>query len=292
MSPLFSVVTPVYNGAPFIRDCYESLAAQTFADWEWVVVDDGSQDGTRAEVEGLDDARIKLLGYGDNRGRGYARARALEVATGDWMVVWDADDLYFPDRLQAIAAARDEGYDFFCSYVVVVDNEMEIKGVRGFRMPAAHGLTQAFVHHSLGVRMDLARAIGYDPAHRAGEDAAMILALAAGYRGLFHPHALTVYREEREIALEKAISSNESQLAQVHAAYRRGIIAEPRPMQWARLVRWRFKLAVLKAMRLMPGLYRRTVRWRSYGVQEKGWTLSAERRAVFDHIVASAGKTS
>ena len=52
MSPLFSVVTPVYNGAPFIRDCYESLAAQTFADWEWVVVDDGSQDGTRAEVEG------------------------------------------------------------------------------------------------------------------------------------------------------------------------------------------------------------------------------------------------
>lgn len=61
MPVVFSVVTPVYNGAPFIDRCYAVLVEQTFTDWEWVVVDDGSEDETRALVERIDDPRVKLL---------------------------------------------------------------------------------------------------------------------------------------------------------------------------------------------------------------------------------------
>ena len=289
MTTVFSVVTPVYNGAGFIGHCYKSLAAQTFPDWEWIVVDDGSCDGTRTVVEGIGDPRIKLLSYEENRGRGYARSRALEAASGEWMVVWDADDLYFSDRLQSIAEARSEGYDFFCSYVVVVDNDMRIKGVRGFSLPVERGLTQAFVHHTLGVRMDLARTIGYDSAHRAGEDASMILTLAACYNGCFHPDALTVYREEQEIELEKAIVSNRHQLEQVRDAYRRHVVAVPRLKRWTQLGRWQLKLAALEAMRLVPALYRQTIAWRSYGALEEGWQLSSTRRVAFDSLVVRSG---
>lgn len=125
--PVFSVLTPVYNGAPYIERCYASLAAQTFGDWEWVVVDDGSTDQTAELVRALNDPRIRLVSYQPNRGRGYARYESLAAATGDWMVVWDADDFYFPDRLDKMNRARLDGYDFFCSYSVVVDNQLRVK---------------------------------------------------------------------------------------------------------------------------------------------------------------------
>jgi len=113
MLPTFSVITPIFNGEDFVHRCYSLLSMQTFTDWEWVVVDDGSTDKTADLVRQIDDERVRFITYMPNRGRGYARTRALEAACGEWMVVWDVDDLYFPDRLEKINKARLEGYDFF-----------------------------------------------------------------------------------------------------------------------------------------------------------------------------------
>ena len=67
--PVFSVITPVFNGTRFVHRCYSTLKAQTFHDWEWVVVDDGSTDGTANAVREIDDSRIKLISYSPNRGQ-------------------------------------------------------------------------------------------------------------------------------------------------------------------------------------------------------------------------------
>lgn len=87
MAPKLSVVSPVYNCESYVKCCYYTLENQTFTDWEWVVVDDGSTDNTANLIRQIDDSRIKLISYMPNRGRGYARSRAIEACSGDWIVV-------------------------------------------------------------------------------------------------------------------------------------------------------------------------------------------------------------
>lgn len=288
MTAILSVITPVYNGEAFIERCYATLKNQTYMHWEWVVVNDGSTDETLALVEDIGDPRIVIVSYEKNEGRGFARTRALEVATGDWVVIWDADDLYFTDRLERIAYARLQSYDFFCSYVVVMDNDMSIKGVRGFSMPVSKGLTEAFVHHTLGCRRDIAQEVGYGVKYRAGEDTTMILTLAARYRGLFYEDVLTVYQEEREVGLEKAIESNRNQLRQVRLAQSRGVIGGASKGYFFLFLKWYTKLVALYLMRLWPSLYMRTIGFRSYGKRAFGWELSQDRKRQYEKLVSLA----
>ena len=105
----FSVVVPVYNVAPYLRESLNSLVAQTFADWEAICVDDGSTDGSAAILEeyAARDSRIKVLRQ-ENSGVSAARNRGLEVAKGDYLWFVDGDDVVAPDALQTIAGAVDE----------------------------------------------------------------------------------------------------------------------------------------------------------------------------------------
>jgi glycosyltransferase involved in cell wall biosynthesis len=279
--PVFSVLTPVYNGASHIHRCYASLAAQTFGDWEWIVVDDGSTDGTDEIVRSLGDARIRLISYQPNRGRGYARCQSLAAATGEWMVVWDADDIYFPDRLEKINQARLEGYDFFCSYTVVVDNDFRIKGVRGFH-PPRRGLPRHFVHHTLGCRLEVAKLIGYDPALRTGEDAMITWSINANYRGLFFEDALAVYREDSEVTLGKGLETNAAQIAQLADACRRGLLRLSVFEHLRLTIHLKIKRLVLLFLKLAPVLYARTVAIRSYGETLGGYALPAWRIAFLE----------
>lgn len=138
---------------------------QCVKDWEWIVVDDGSTDETQKIMQELasSDERIRYVRYAPNRGRGYARTVALEEASGDWVVVWDADDMYYPDRLLHIAKAKADGFDFFCSYAVIVDNDLEIVGVRGFAQYFRGIEHVQFPHATLACRLEIAREIGYNP---------------------------------------------------------------------------------------------------------------------------------
>lgn len=281
--PVFSILSPVFNGAAFVRRSYYTLKSQTFTDWEWVVVDDGSTDNTAEMVKSISDPRIRLFSYATNRGRGYARNLALEASRGDWMVVWDIDDMYFPDRLERINRARIEGFDFCCSYAVVVDNDLVIKGVRGFH-PRSLGLPRYFVHPTLACRLSVARDIGYDPAFRIGEDAPLTWSLDDNYRGCFIEEALMIYQEEREVNVEKAIDANVMQLIQLRRLHDRGLIKASTIERLAVLAKWQLKLPVLRLIRIMPSLYRLTLSIRSYGVTAKGWRLSPERAAFLESL--------
>lgn len=285
-APVFSVVTPVYNGAVFIERCYQTLLDQTCQDWEWVVVDDGSDDDTLQRLRRIQDSRLRLFSHPVNRGRGYARAKAIKESRGEWMVVWDADDLYFPDRLERMLDAKNRGYDFCCSYAAVVDNRMSLKGVRGFH-PGANGIPKYFVHHSLGCRLDIARKVGYDARFSTGEDATITWVLSAMYRGHFIEEALTVYQEEHDVSVSKAIATNQAQLAQIRAIYAREML----PLSLSQYVTLQVKLllkrAVLEVMRIAPSIYRTTLRHRSYGITRAEYTLAPERLAYLQRFTIS-----
>jgi glycosyltransferase involved in cell wall biosynthesis len=110
--PFFSVVITTYNRARILRRCLDSCLAQTGADFEVVVVDDGSSDGTAAALAQHPDPRVRLVAHERNRGINPARFSGAANARGEWVVVLDSDDELLPQalrRLHEIIAALPPG---------------------------------------------------------------------------------------------------------------------------------------------------------------------------------------
>lgn len=94
MTVRFSLIVPVYNVAPYLRTCLDSVVVQTFADFECICVDDGSTDGSGDILDGYaaKDARFRVV-HQPNGGEGAARNAGLDVAKGEWICFLDADDI-------------------------------------------------------------------------------------------------------------------------------------------------------------------------------------------------------
>ena len=136
--PRVSIITVAYNAEPFIAQAVESVLAQSETDFELIVVDNASTDGTRAVVENYAyrDSRVRLIARSENFGPGYGRNAGIRAATGDWVAVLDADDWYHPDRLATLLdAAEADGAD------VVADNQFFIMdgAARPYRMLRKEG---------------------------------------------------------------------------------------------------------------------------------------------------------
>ncbi len=112
MSPTFSVIIAVYNGAATIARAIDSVLAQSHAPLELIVVDDGSGDTTAEVVRGYGE-RVRYL-HQQNAGVSAARNAGVRAARGEWLAFLDADDWYYPDRLRWHASflVRDPSLDF------------------------------------------------------------------------------------------------------------------------------------------------------------------------------------
>lgn len=101
--PAVSVMMPAYNAAEFIAQAIESVLAQSFHDWELIIVDDGSRDDTYAIAAGYQDPRIRIIRQ-ENGGEAVARNTALRHMRGELVAFLDADDLFLPDHLALTVA--------------------------------------------------------------------------------------------------------------------------------------------------------------------------------------------
>lgn len=99
---LFSVVIPLYNKGPYVRKSVESVVAQTYKDWELVVVDDGSNDGSGEIVKSVNDSRIRIVRQ-DNAGVSAARNHGVAESTSPYICFLDADDWWEPSFLEEMA---------------------------------------------------------------------------------------------------------------------------------------------------------------------------------------------
>lgn len=99
MSPQVSVIVPAHNVVRYLPGCIASVLAQTWADFELIVVDDGSTDGTAAVVRAQSDPRVRLVSQA-NRGLAGARNGGIRAARGELLAFLDADDLWHPEKLE------------------------------------------------------------------------------------------------------------------------------------------------------------------------------------------------
>lgn len=130
--PIVSIITPAYNSKITIKETYYSVLSQLFSGWEWIIVDDCSNDGSFEYIKELTnkDKRITVLQTPKNGGSAVARNIGLKHATGRYITFLDSDDLLDPNYLE-------------CQLEFIKDNGPLISG--GYRRQAEHTCTDFYV---------------------------------------------------------------------------------------------------------------------------------------------------
>lgn len=135
--PFFTVFTPTYNRAATLHRVYDSLVPQTFRDFEWLIVDDGSKDDTRAIVEKwIAEAKFPIrYVYQENGGKHVAWNHGVELAAGFAFLSIDSDDAFIPESLQVFYdtwhSIPESARDGFTGVCALVENERgELSGTR------------------------------------------------------------------------------------------------------------------------------------------------------------------
>ncbi len=144
MGELVSVIMPSYNTGRFIEETIESVLAQTYQNWELIIVDDCSTDNTDEVVRPyLSDGRIRWLKNDTNSGAAVSRNRALREARGRWIAFLDSDDLWEPRKLEKqIAFMQNKGCHFsYTNYMEIhEDSKPNGKVVTGPKRITKHGM--------------------------------------------------------------------------------------------------------------------------------------------------------
>ena len=121
---LVSIIMPTYNCAKFIGKTIESVIAQTYENWELIIVDDCSKDNTEEVVSKYKDNRIKYHRLENNSGAAVARTEAMKKARGSYMSFLDSDDLWKKDKLEKqLEFMNKNNYNFTCTEYEQIDEE-------------------------------------------------------------------------------------------------------------------------------------------------------------------------
>jgi len=230
--PRFSIVIPAYNAETTLAETLDAVLTQGFQDWECVVVDDGSIDGTRtlAELYAERDPRIRVLTQ-QNRGTGGAYNSGVRTATGEWIVLCSADDLLLPDHLQTMdeyISMRGELDILTCNgYLLHSDGTRELRYADDRdRDEHPWSLEDLFIgcFFSVGAcyRRNMFDAIGGYSEEIYGEDYDFWLrALGHSFTAVYIPRALAIHRFggiQKSSAYERVLHSDIASISGAVAA--------------------------------------------------------------------------
>lgn len=128
--PLVSIITPCYNCEKYIAETIKSVLAQTYKNWEMLIVDDCSEDNSLKIAESFaeNDNRIKIIKQKQNGGAAKARNKAIELSEGEYLAFLDSDDLWLSEKLEKqINFMFENGSDFsFTRYEHIDENDISL----------------------------------------------------------------------------------------------------------------------------------------------------------------------
>lgn len=144
--PILSIVMPVYNAEPFIRESVSSILSQTFRDYELIVVDDGCTDASMDIVSSFRDSRIRILKNEKNSGIVFSRNHGLSEAQGSFVAQFDADDVAMPDKFEKQIKFLQDNTQFgmIGSWAILINEKGEAAGKK-WRINAPPGRIPAIL---------------------------------------------------------------------------------------------------------------------------------------------------
>ena len=180
-TPLVSVVMPVYNGEDYLAEAIESILNQTFTDFEFIIVDDGSQDSSAAISQSYAerDSRIRCIQLGKNQGEASARNAGIAAAEGRFVAMMDCDDVSLPERLQLQFDFLDANGDIGAVGIGIQAVSEDLSPLSPYRLPQNHALIllsmlfgeTAIARNSIMMRRELFIASGgYNPEFEVATD--------------------------------------------------------------------------------------------------------------------------
>ena len=204
--PKISVLMTAYNAEKYICESIESILNQTFLDFEFIIINDASTDGTEEILEGYNDPRIKIIKNKENLGQSKSVNIGLRLAKGEYIARQDGDDISVPDRLrkQIDFLEKHKDYSVVGSFIKVIDeNSRELYPIE---KPVSHIKIKEFLkkdnciaHGSALIRMKDLSDIGfYDELFPKALDYDLFIRLSEKYRLANLPEYLYYWRRHSE----------------------------------------------------------------------------------------------
>src|SRR5690606_30041678 len=130
---MITVLMPVYNAEKYLREAIDSVLNQTFKNFEFLIIDDGSNDASVEIIESYKDSRIRLIHNQTNSGISYTLNRGIHLSSFDLIARMDADDISHKQRLekQYKYALKYSDYSLFSSWVRIINNDGTFKKISG-----------------------------------------------------------------------------------------------------------------------------------------------------------------
>ncbi|MBQ6244035.1 MAG: glycosyltransferase family 2 protein [Bacteroidales bacterium] len=140
LKPEISVIIPVYNTASFLEGCIDSITVQTFTDFELLLVDDGSTDGSSAicDRKAKEDTRIKCI-HQKNQGQQDAVRKGISQANGNWLCFVDSDDRLTTDALEILFSNAKNGSDIIVAFSFPGNGNTETISIEDWRAKMFRG---------------------------------------------------------------------------------------------------------------------------------------------------------
>lgn len=230
MSPFFSIILPTYNRAHFLPKAIESVLGQTYADWELIIVDDGSTDNTKEVVAAYADSRV-VYHYQQNQERSAARNNGIKRARGLYVCFLDSDDYFLPEKLSTLKkaieqTAHDEQTLFYDGLIfeskarrskALLPEKNTDETLHEFLIQKPIGPLQVCGPKSIFLEH------AYNPDLRIGEDVELWLRMAetASFNAVHAYETVVQEHEDRSVNLKKYNSAKEqlTQLDIIFALY-------------------------------------------------------------------------
>jgi glycosyltransferase involved in cell wall biosynthesis len=208
MMPKATVIIPTYNRAALVKEAVDSVLQQSFSDFEVIVVDDGSTDGTREEVQKYRDPRIRYR-YKENGGVSTARNTGLKMAKGQYILFLDSDDLWPDNYLEVMLEKLKEKPDYGAAYCGQIirspDGRIRIdcdpkRSKSGWITRALFLKNRLAPVHTPGTcfHRDVLEGFEFDPLLRSSQDIDAWLRLSLKTKFLFVPEVCFIRRKSKE----------------------------------------------------------------------------------------------
>ena len=209
--PLVSIIVPTYNRASFLSECIDSVLAQSYPNWELIIVDDGSTDQSKSIIESyLTDERIRYH-YQENQGQSVARSVAIDQACGEYIAFLDSDNMWLPNRLAMGLKAFDQDSSIGVSYgdIITINEQGDELSKENMTRHSGRIVDRLLMDNFVSMNTTLTKKTAIDQVGgmnrniKRADDYDLWLRLSGQFKFKYIPEFMAYYR-----VMENQISSN------------------------------------------------------------------------------------